>query len=214
MMALMTVAPAAAQDVYSGSTSLDVINNEWENETLGDVADGTLITMLDAFNKRWPTWMLTSAIKTMKKGIRLERYGERLPTVFYDAKNGWVDVASTLMGAEFMKSCFWKRSNGHRLLGIYFGKPVEPSLHFVCFYDYDPQAHKLTPETHIIDGYRTTDDTKFYYDLPQQGKDMIITEVGPRGHIIHTFTWDGMKPVYSKSEVQEDFADGDHCDEE
>ena len=52
LMALMTVAPAAAQDVYSGSTSLVVINNEWENETLSDVADGTLITMLDAFNKQ------------------------------------------------------------------------------------------------------------------------------------------------------------------
>lgn len=211
---VMACTTAAGQDVYSGSTSLVDIDREWETETLKGATDGSLIAMLDCFNKRWPTWMVNSALKTMKKGLHLERYGERLPTVFYDPKNGWVDVSSTLMDSEFIHVCYWKRTNGHRLLAIYLGKPVDPSIHFVCFYDYDPQKHILTPEPHIIDGYRTTEDTKFYYDLPQHGKDLMILEVGPRGHLNHTFTWDGMKPVYSKTEVIEDFADGEHCDEE
>ncbi len=214
VMTLTTYTTAAAQDIYSGSTSLVTIDQEWEGETLSGVENGTIYAMLESFNKRWPTWMITCALKTMKKGMRLERYGDRLPTVFCDLPNGWVDVATSVMGAEFMNSCYWRRSNGHHLLGIYFGKPVSPTLHFVCFYDYDPQNHTLTPETHIIDGFRTTEDAKFYYQLPQHGKDMIVIEDGPRGHIIHTFKWDGMKPVYSKSEVQEDFADGDHCDED
>lgn len=212
-MALATFTTAFGQDVYAGSTPLTDINSQWEQESLNGAGDGSLIAMLDCFNKRWPTWMVTSALKTMRKGLPLERYGEGLPTVFYDAKNGWVDVAATPMGSEFLMVCYWRRTNGHRLLGIYLGKPVDPTIHFVCFYDYNPKTRMLIPEPHIIDGFRTTDDTKYYYNLPQHGKDMTISEFGPRGHVLHTFKWDGMKPVYSKSEVIEDL-DTEHCDED
>lgn len=207
VMALMAFTTAVGQDVYSGSTSLVVIDSEWENETLSGAADGSLTAMLECFNKRWPTWMVTYAIKsmkTMKKDQHIERYGEGLPTVYYERENGWVDVSANPMGSEFLHVCYWKRSNGHRLLGIYFGKPIDPSIHFVCFYDYSPQKHTLTPEPHIIDGFRTTEDTKFYYQLPREGKDLKISEFGPRGHLEHIFKWDGMKPVFSKSEVIED----------
>ena len=210
VMALMSFTSAFGQDVYSGSTSLVDIEREWENETLSGATEGTLIGMLECFNKRWPTWMVTYALKTMKKGLKLERYGEGLPTVFYDRQNGWVDSGSSAVGMEFLHSCYWKRSNGHLLLGIYLGKPADPNIHFVCFYDYSPTTHELTPEPHIIDGFRTTDDTKFYYNLPQHGKELTISEFGPRGSILHTFKWDGMKPVYWKSEAQ-DYADGDIC---
>ena len=214
VMAVMGCMTAAGQEnVYAGSTGLEVISNEWESETLKGAASGTLIGMLDCFNKRWPTWMVSHALKTMRKGLKLERYGEKLPTVFYDAKNGWVDVSSNVMNAEFIHVCFWNRTNGHRLLAVYLGKPVDPCLHFVCFYDYDPQKRILTPETHIIDGFKTTEDTKFYYNLPQHGKEMTILEVGPRGTLSHTFGWDGMKPVFKKTE-EVDIADGEHCDEE
>lgn len=214
MMALMSFTTAVGLDIYSGSTSLVVINSEWENVTLSGVKDGSLIAMLDCFNKKWPTWMVTHALKTMRKGQHLERYGEGLPTVFYEPQNGWVDVAAQPMGTEFIHVCYWKRTNGHRLFAIYLGKPIDPSIHFVCFYDYSPQKHTLTPEPHIIDGFRTTEDTKFYYELPREGKDLIITEYGPRGQVRHTFKWDGMKPVFSKSEVVEEDGGGDHCDED
>lgn len=214
MMAMIASTACVGQNVYEGSTPLTVINQEWGQTTLGGAFDGSLIGMLDCFNKKWPTWMVEHAIKTMKKGQRLERYGEGLPTVFYDSKNGWVDVAASPMGTEFMKVCYWRRSNGHRLLGIYFGKPVDPTIHFVCFYDYNPQNKTLTPEPHIIDGYHSTADTKFYYELPQQGKDFIILEYGPKGDFRHLFKWDGMKPVYSTTEKMEEYADGEHCDED
>lgn len=207
VLALIAFTTAVGQDIYSGSTSLVDIDREWENETLSGAADGSLTAMLECFNKRWPTWMVTYAVKTMKKGKKLERYGEGLPTVFYEPQNGWVDVSANPMGTEFLHVCYWKRSNGHRLLGIYFGKPVDPSIHFVCFYDYSPQKHTLTPEPHIIDGFRTTEDTKFFYNLPREGKELIISEFGPRGHLEHTFKWDGMKPVFSKSEVIDDSDD-------
>ena len=61
---VMTCTTAAGQDVYSGSTSLVDIDREWETETLKGATDGSLIAMLDCFNKRWPTWMVISALKT------------------------------------------------------------------------------------------------------------------------------------------------------
>lgn len=216
MMLLTTGMTVVAQDIYSGSTSLVDINNQWEKETLSGVADGSLIGMLECFNKRWPTWMVKSALTTMKKGKqkRIDRNGDGLPTVYYEPRNGWVDVASNVMCSEFMHVCYWKRNNGHLLLAIYFGKPCETNLHFVCFYDYAPQKGTLTPEPHIIDGYRTTEDTKFYYDLPREGKDLVILEFGPRGQIRHTFKWNGMKPVYSKSEVVPEDNGGENCEED
>ena len=114
-----------------------------------------------------------------------------------------------------MRACYWTRSNGNRLLGIYFGGTNNyPGIHFVCFYDYDPKKHTLTPEPQIIDGFRTTEDTKYYYDLPEEGKEFRISEFGERGHYIHTFKWDGMKPVLSQSEKIEEDYEEEHCDEE
>jgi hypothetical protein len=138
MMALMSFTTAVGQDIYSGSTSLVVINSEWENVTLSGVKDGSLIAMLDCFNKKWPTWMVTHALKTMRKGQHLERYGEGLPTVFYEPQNGWVDVAAQPMGTEFIHVCYWKRTNGHRL----FAKAYRSFHPFRVF------LRLLSPETH------------------------------------------------------------------
>lgn len=215
-MSLTTCTAVMGQNIFSESTNLAVIADEWENVTLSNVPDGSLVTMLDCFNKKWPTWMLKSAVKTMKKGVvGRDTYNNDQILVRNSPKNGFVSVDwwGGIERCEFMRACYWKRSNGHRLLGIYFGKSdSELFIHFVCFYDYDLKKHTLTPEPQIIDGFRTTEDRKFYYDLPEEGKELVISEFGERGHFIHTFKWDGMKPVYSKSDKIED--DIEHNDEE
>ena len=215
---LISSMTAIGQDMFSGTTELEVIANEWENVTLRNVPDGSLATMLDCFNKKWPTWMLNAAIQTMKKGVDGgDSYENDRISVRNKPKNGYVSVTwwGNVERHEFMNACYWTRSNGNRLLGIYFGGTDKyPNIHFVCFYDYDPKKHTLTPEPQIIDGFRTTEDTEFYYDLPEEGKEFRITEFGERGHYIHTFKWDGMKPVFSKSEKIEEDNGGEHCDEE
>ena len=206
LITLITCTTLVGQNMFRGSTDLEVIANEWETKPLSGVSDGSLATMLDCFNKEWPTWMLNAAIKTMKKGVvGRDTYNNEQIVVHNKPKNGWVEVTwwGDAERHEFMKSCYWKRANGNRLLGIYFGG-IDNDLHFVCFYDYDTKKHTLTPEPQIIDGFRTTEDTKFYYDLPEEGKDLKISEFGPRGYLIHTFKWDGMKPVLSKTEKVEE----------
>ena len=218
LFSLITCTTLVGQNMFSGSTDPRVIANEWENITISDVPNGSLVTMLECFNKKWPTWMLNSAIKTMKKGVvGRDTYNNQQIVVRNMPKNGYVQVDwwGDAERREFMRACYWKRSNGNRLLGIYFGGTnSEPNIHFACFYNYDTKKHTLTPEPNLIDGFRTTEDTKFYYELPEQGKELRIYEYGPRGNFIHTFKWNGMKPVLSKSEKIEDEADGDHCDEE
>lgn len=217
--ALMTCTRGAGQSMFSGSTDLEVIANEWETITLSGVTNGSLVSMLDCFNQKWPTWMLNAAIQTMKKGVDgRDSYENERISVRNKPKNGYVSVTwwGNVERHEFMDACYWTRSNGHRLLGIYFGGTDKyPDIHFVCFYDYDPKKHTLTPEPQIIDGFRTTEETEYYYDLPEEGKEFRISEFGERGHYIHTFKWDGMKPVFSKSEkiIIEDNG-GEHCDEE
>ena len=214
---LISSMTAMGQDMFSGTTELEVIANEWENVTLRNVPDGSLATMLDCFNKKWPTWLLKAAVKTMKKGVAgRDTYNDGHIVVHNKPKYGFVstDWYGQVERHEFMRACYWKRSNGHRLLGIYFGGTDKyPNTHFVCFYDYDVNKHTLTPEPQIIDGFRTTEDREFYYDLPEEGKELQISEFGPQGHFIHTFKWDGMKPVLSKSEKIE-INDEEHDDEE
>jgi hypothetical protein len=218
LITLMTCTRGAGQSMFSGSTELEIIANEWENITLNGVANGSLVSMLDCFNQKWPTWMLNAAIQTMKKGVDgRDSYENEQIVVRNKPKNGFVSVDwwGNAERLEFMRACYWTRSNGNRLLGIYFGGTDKyPSIHFVCFYDYDPKKHTLTPEPQIIDGFRTTEDTKYYYDLPEEGKEFRISEFGERGHYIHTFKWDGMKPVLSQSEKIEEDYEEEHCDEE
>ena len=217
-MALITCTTVVGQNMFSGSTDLEVIANEWESITLKNVPNGSLVTMLDCFNKKWPTWMLSSAVKTMKKGVEgRDTYNNDQIVVRNKPKNGFVQVDwwGDAERKEFMRACYWKRSNGHRLLGIYFGGTDKyPNIHFVCFYDYDMKRHTLTPEPQIIDGFRTTEDRKFYYDLPEEGKELQISEFGERGHFIHTFKWDGMKPVFSETVKIEEDNGGEHYGEE
>ena len=218
LITLMTCTRGAGQSMFSGSTELEIIANEWENITLSGVANGSLVSMLDCFNQKWPTWMLNAAIQTMKKGVDgRDSYENEQIVVRNKPKNGFVSVDwwGNAERLEFMRACYWTRSNGNRLLGIYFGGTNNyPSIHFVCFYDYDPKKHTLTPEPQIIDGFRTTEDIKYYYDLPEEGKEFRISEFGERGHYIHTFKWDGMKPVLSQSEKIEEDYEEEHCDEE
>ena len=214
---LISSMTAMGQDMYIGTTELEVIANEWEKVTLRNVPDGSLATMLDCFNKKWPTWMLKAAVKTMKKGVAgRDTYNDGHIVVHNKPKNGFVSVNwyGQVERHEFMNACYWKRSNGHRLLGIYFGgNDKYPNTHFVCFYDYDTNRHTLTPEPQIIDGFRTTEDREFYYELPEEGKELRIVEYGSQGHFIHNFKWDGMKPVFSESEKIE-INDIEHNDEE
>lgn len=203
--ALLFAFSIMAQEKELKTIPLEDIEKQWETKTIDNVINGSIGIMLESFDMTWPTWMVGAVRETMEKGLDKEVLDpETGLTVTVDAKNDFVELKDFGTDAAYMSAHVWDRKNGHRLLAIRLGKPTDPCLEFVCFYDYDAQQNALTPEPDILKGYRWSDRdtfTQIYYQLPRTGNELTADEWSEEdGPLRHTFTWDGMKPVYSKTE--------------
>ena len=208
---LMACIMVQAQDRHFECTPLEEINQGWKTKTIDNVINGSLGIMLERFDQTWPTWMVGEARDAMEKGLSKVVLEEETDlTVTIDSKNGYVSVGDGGTDGEYMSACYWNRSNGHKLFAVLLGKPTDPCIEVLCTYDYDPAKKCLTPEPAILKGYRWGDKetyTQLFCQLPKEGKNVVVQEWGNEGPLQHTFTWDGMKPVYSKTEPFE-FDDG------
>lgn len=200
-----SVFASKAQDQHFESTPLEVINKGWSTKTIDNVINGSFGIMLERFDQTWPTWMVGSIRNTMEQGLSKEVLDDETElTVTIDSKNGYASVGDGGTDGEYMSACYWNRPNGHKLLAVLLGKPTDPCIEVLCTYDYDPQKKALTPEPSILKGYRWGDKGEFkqiFCKLPKKGKNVIVEDwSGDDGPVLHTFTWDGMKPVYAKTE--------------
>ena len=195
-----------AQETYK-YVFLEDLDKQWATKPINNVINGSLGIMLERFDQTWPTWMVGAVRNTMEKGLDREVLdAETSLTVTIDTKNGFVGVGDGGTDGEYMSACYWNRSNGHKLLAVLVGKPTDPCIEVLCTYDYDPQKKTLTPEPDILKGYRwgeRGDYVQVFCHLPKKGKNVLVDEWGNDGPVQHTFTWDGMKPVYSKTEPYE-----------
>ena len=203
-MGFLSVFSVMAQDMRFESTPLEVINKGWTSKTIDNVINGSLGIMLERFDQTWPTWMVGSIRNTMEQGLSKEVLDEETElTVTIDSKNGYASVGDGGTDGEYMSACYWNRSNGHKLLAVLLGKPTDPCMEVLCTYDYDPQKKTLTPEPDILKGYRWGDkgeNKQIFCNLPKTGKNVTVQDWSGDGPVVHTFTWDGMKPVYAKTE--------------
>ena len=201
---LFTAFTAFAQERNFESTPIDVIYSGWHTKPITNVVNGSLGVMFERFDQTWPTWMGREIRNTMKKGLDREVLDtETTLVVTVDTKNGYASIDDAGTDGESMSLCYWNRTNGHKLFAVRIGKPTDPNIEFICFYDYNPQTKSLTPEPDILKGYRWGERGEYVqmvYRLPKVGKDVIVDEWGNEGPVRHTFKWNGMKPVYSKSE--------------
>ena len=194
-----------AQDESAETVWLVDIDKGWSTKTISNVTNGSLGIMLERFDQTWPTWMVKAVRRTMEKGLAVEVLEDETElTVTVDTKNGYVSVGDAGTDGEYMSACYWNRSNGHKLLAVLLGKPTDPCIEVLCTYDYDPQKKTLTPEPDILKGYRWGDKGEYkqiFCHLPKTGKNVLVDDwSGDDGPMRHTFTWDGMKPIYSKTE--------------
>lgn len=202
MMSIVVIT-AWAQDRTFESCPLEVIAENWKSKPIERVVNGSLGIMLEAFDKTWPTYVVAEARDVMEKG--LEKYvdpnDETERTVVNDAANGYVEVSDAGTDSEYMSACVWNRSNGHRLFAVEIGKPTDPDINFVCFYDYDEYTWMLRPEPNILVGVPPLmREWQRSYKLPRKGKDMVIVDYGPGIKRTHYLKWNGMKPVYRSTE--------------
>ena len=195
-----------AQETYK-YVFLEDLDKQWATKPINNVINGSLGIMLERFDQTWPTWMVGAVRNTMEKGLEKEVLDEETSlTVTIDTKNGYVIVGDGGTDGEYMSACYLNRSNGHKQLAVLVGKPTDPCIEVLCTYDYDPQKKTLTPEPDILKGYRwgeRGDYVQVFCHLPKKGKNVLVDEWGNDGPVRHTFTWDGMKPVYSKTEPYE-----------
>ena len=162
--------------------------------------------MLQRFNETWPTSSVGEACRAIETG-----YSNQDPEVgrivVNDAKNGYIKVFDEAAGSDnqYMLACAWNRSNKHRLLAVVIGQPVVPDKEIICFYDYDPQKHTLTPESAILSSWKPRFKDSFVsYWLPRYGKDLLIVEQHGNEELCrHHFLWNGMRPVFDYTDPAE-----------
>lgn len=89
------------------------------------------------------------------------------------------------MGGQFdykTEMCYWRRPNGHQLVGVLMqvGHEGEVCDAVLLFYDFDPKTLLMTPDTKIYNScVAITSKHKGspWFELPKEGKDITVTAV-------------------------------------
>lgn len=175
----------------------------WKTKPIENVINGSLGIMMEAFHKTWPTYVTRDACSVMEEGLDEKVLDpETEYTVTVDAANGFLLVGDGGTDGLYMSACIWNRDNGHKLFAVMIGKPTDPELEVVCFYDYDPKAKRLTPEPNILSDFkRKEENSQISHQLPRKGKELIILEYALPFIYAHHFAWNGMQPVFEKVDI-------------
>lgn len=99
-----------------------------------------------------------------------------------DIRNGYVKCD---MGGQFdhmTEICYWKRKNGHALVGILMqmGREGERADNALLFYDYDPKTRMLKPDVKVwntVCQYIGSHEGSCFAYLPKEGKNIDFTMV-------------------------------------
>lgn len=129
------------------------------------------------FDAYQPNRALASYLKN-PKAFNAEDYGFN---AIVDDANGFIRSESMGQYDHCTHMCYWRRPNGHSLVGVWMCKSSETqdSQYAYAFYDYDPASGTMTPDVEVngtientIKRFLTDDVTLV---LPQEGKDIHLT---------------------------------------
>lgn len=103
-------------------------------------------------------------------------YSEDLP------RNGYIKCD---MGGQFdylTEMCYWRRPNGHQLVGVLMqiGYEGEKCDAVILFYDFDPKTQVMSPDTTIhqtVMKIVNNHPGSLFFELPKEGKDINVTAV-------------------------------------
>jgi hypothetical protein len=188
------------------------IDGSWMSERIpvnGGGATPNVMQLLKAFHKVWPTEVVQSIIDAAGENSFYQHDESTMPPgchgiVYMDCEDfNWAYYRHVEGEAQDVEARAYPCDNGHTLFVITFAGTDGKVQPFCCFYDYDPAKKTITPEPDVLKGYRWGDRKEFtqiYTLLPRKGKNVVVHEWGSDGPVQHLFTWDGMKPVFSKTE--------------
>ena len=185
--------------------SLEDIAHQWTDVTIRDVNDGSLPTVLRAFDRTWHTAAVGDALDMLAKrtaqGLHHEESGY---AGLFDAENDYIEVFYDVESYETMQACCRRRADGHGLLVIMLGSHAEGDIELLLSYDYDPQACTLVPEEGAIDGLAKVTDPNMIrsHELPQRGDELEVVEYYEEDVTEYRFAWDGSKFKLGKKVTQ------------
>lgn len=118
-----------------------------------------------------------------------------------DVRNGYIKADAGGQGDYKTEICYWKRKNGHALVGVLMLKSYEgeQARYALLFYDYDPKTRMMTPDLTVwqqVNGFLQGLRGSCFIDMPLQGKDISVCAVywDPEEDFIYTdykLRWDG-----------------------
>ena len=78
--------------------------------------------------------------------------------------------------------CYWRRPNGHQLVGVLMqiGHEGEECDALILFYDFDPKTQVMSPDTTIhqtVMKIVNNHTGSLFFELPKEGKDIDVTAV-------------------------------------
>lgn len=176
------------------------IEVDWANKEIPVEKGGKkpeLTTLLQAFNKVWPTEVIDDLLDYAKDSKFTEKMnGETGGAIVMDRKNGYAEVVQGDAPGDNMSAAVWGRKDGNLLFIINIVRldkeDDERTQQAICAYDYNPASETLTPERNAIIRFRQTAGLTTTYKLPREGKDVSIVERDKDFHgTFHIFTWDG-----------------------
>lgn len=194
---------AYGMDVYDEAPMV-MAGKGWAARTIKVPGGGQkpdIVVLTKAFNRVWKVGVVDEVLQLAKNPAFTRTADPEYDSeTIVDRKNGYMGVDAGGTDGEYMESCVWRRTNGHRLFAIRLGDPTDPEIELVCFYDYDPATETLTPEKSPADSFKPK--SKYYsYSLPREGKDFIICEYmlsDEDPDIAHVYSFDGMKHIWSQ----------------
>lgn len=198
----------------------DQVKANWQSRSIKvAMAKPNIVQLMKAFQQTWPTY---SGGELMKFAQSKAKYDNNDKIV--DLANGFVLYSEDDPDSEsdeILQACVWNRSNGHRLFAVNL-HAFTNEIDVLCFYDFNPQTLTLTPEKSLSNLFKPSfTGYRYRVELPQKGKNLVVTEHFGGLTIHHTYSWDGMKPVrpqitmekldYFQSMFREEyFADDEH----
>lgn len=202
-----------AQDYNSNSD----VNNEWRTKTIqvqngGQAPD--VMTLLRAFHKALPTWVVGQVLKQNDKPAKETRQegsamiwenpdddGELY--ILIDRRNGYACFSSAT-DVDQMSCCVWRKKDGHRIFAVSLYEQHDPVQNLLCWYDYDPKTQTMKAAKSPLDSYKKPfESMDIGWSLPRKGTDFLIFEYY---HFLETpfvqvYSWDGQEHHHSKTQL-------------
>ena len=180
--------------------SVDQVKSQWQTRNLKvEVDKPTILQLVQTFQNAFPTYSGGELIKFSKSKTPYDNTDKVV-----DIKNGYVLYSEDDPDSdndEQLQACVWRRSNGHSLFAVNLHR-FSNEVDVLCFYDFNPQTKTLTPEksltqlfTPSFSGYR------YRVWLPQNGKNLKVEEFFGALTILHSYSWDGNRPVNPKVSI-------------